>query len=289
VSAHGIVTTPASLSLVCETVDFSDRDSAQYLLRFLAVDNANKCRIYKADTLDVNLLILPPLNQAPSLSILNNTPTVTNFSDNTLTLTRGVSVDLTFLGTDTDVSPQLDGLRLQLANQAGNALPPTQYSFSTVEGTSPLQGAFTWTPDCSIFARGEASREFQLSFELMDDHCQTGKKDSVTLRIVVNEVEGSHAAFQPPNFVSPNGDDKNDYYAMERLIPETGELETILPNDNCSSRFEYVRVYNRWGKEVFRSSDRDFKWFPGESPPGTYYYTLKFTSKEYKGALTVMY
>lgn len=290
VSAHGTVTTPASLSLVCETVDFSQRDSAEYLIRFLAVDNANKCRIYKADTLDIDLLILPPLNQPPSLSVFNDNPTATTFSDNTLTLTRGASINLTFIGTDTDMTPLQDGLRLQLADQAGNVLPPAaQYSFAAVEGTSPVQAAFTWTPDCSIFRTGEGSKEYQMSFELLDDHCQTGKKDSVTVRIVVNDIEGSYAAFQPPNFVSPNGDDKNDYYAMERLIPETGVLENIMPNDNCASRFEYVRIYNRWGKEVFRSSDRDFKWFPGDTPAGTYYYTIKFTSKEYKGALTVMY
>jgi len=109
------------------------------------------------------------------------------------------------------------------------------------------------------------------------------------LTLKVFDVNGSDAAFVPPNFVSPNGDNLNDTYTMERLVPETGEMENVLPNDNCESRFEYVRVYNRWGKEVFRSSERDFKWLPDDTSAGVYYYTIKFTKKEYRGALTVRY
>ncbi|MBL8153062.1 MAG: DUF4397 domain-containing protein, partial [Anaerolineae bacterium] len=37
----------------------------------IVVDNANKCRIYKADTLDVEVKVLPPANHAPVLSVFN--------------------------------------------------------------------------------------------------------------------------------------------------------------------------------------------------------------------------
>jgi hypothetical protein len=205
-----------------------------------------------------------------------------------LTMTRGATIRLDFTGTDPDVNPAKDNLRLQLADQKGNVLPPQQYTFTPVEGTSPVQTSFVWTPDCSIF-RGVSEQEYTISFELLDDHCQSAKKDSLRVTLKVKDVDGSDAAFEPPNFVSPNGDSRNDYYAMERLVPETGELVNILPNDNCESRFEFVRIYNRWGKEVFGSTERDFRWFPDNAAAGVYFYTIKFTQKEYRGALTVRY
>ncbi len=289
ISGNGTVSTQASWSIACDDVDLTHKDKEEYSFRFIVVDNANKCRIYKADTLDVDLTVLPPINQRPALSVINNNASETTLAQDVLTLTRGAAINLTLLGTDADVVPVKDKLKLQLADQKGNVLPPEGYTFVPVEGESALQTSFTWTPDCSIFRDGSSEKEYTLSFELLDDHCQTALKDSVTVTLRVKDIDGSDKQFMPPNFVSPNGDNQNDYYAMERLIPETGELENILPLDNCQSRFEYVRIYNRWGKELFRSTDRDFKWFPGDTAPGVYYYSIKFTSKEYKGSLTVMY
>ncbi len=289
VSGNGTVSTVASWTINCSAVDMTGKEEEEFSFQFIVVDNANKCRIYKADTLDVNVTVLPPVNQAPSLTVVNANENETTLTGDVLTLLRGAAINLQFVGTDTDVLPAPDNLRIQFADQEGNVLPPEQYTFIPVEGTSPLQTSFLWTPDCSIFRGGQKDREYSISFELLDDHCQSEKKDSVRLTLKVSDIDGSDAAFDPPNFVSPNGDNQNDYYAMERLVPETGELESILPNDNCQSRFEYVRIYNRWGKEVFSSTERDFKWFPGDASAGVYYYSIKFTQREYRGSLTVMY
>jgi hypothetical protein len=289
VSAKGLVATPAAWAIDCGDIDLTDKEKEEYNFRFIVVDNANKCRIYKADTLDVELTVLPPLNQPPQLSVVNGNAEMTSLTGDELVMTRGATINLMFTGTDADVSPTKDKLRLQLADQQGNVLPPPDYSFTPVEGVSPVQTSFTWTPDCSIFRGGVSEQVYTISFELLDDHCQTAKRDSLKLTLRVREIDGSDENFAPPNFVSPNGDGYNDYYAMEQLVPETGELKNILPNDNCSSRFEYVRIYNRWGKEVFRSSERDFKWFPDDTSNGVYYYTIKFSAKEYRGTLTVRY
>jgi len=81
----------------------------------------------------------------------------------------------------------------------------------------------------------------------------------------------------------------NDYFAMEAKDPGTGELKSILPNDNCASKFEGVRIYNRWGNLVFQSDDRNFKWYgPGESA-GVYFYHITFTHREYRGSLSLRY
>ena len=269
----------------CETVDLDQQDTFEF--QFIVVDNANKCRIYKADTLDVNVKILPPVNQAPVLGVLNNNPNV-NLAGNVISMTLGGSIDLLLTGTDGDVTPVKDALTIGLTSAVGN-VPPSGFTFEPVEGKSPVSTAFTWTPNCSIFKNGVYENEYTFTFHLDDDHCLTAKKDSLVLTIRVKDVDGSDAGFHPPNFVSPNGDDKNDYYAMEMLVPETGELENILPQDNCASRFEYVRIYNRWGKEVFQSSERNFRWYPDETSAGVYFYNMKFSTKEYRGSLTVSY
>lgn len=288
-TAQGQVSLLSGWTIACDDVDLTDKSQEEFNFRFIVVDNANKCRVYKADTLDVELTVLPPLNQTPQLLVTNGNAELTSLAGDELTMTRGASINLLFTGTDADTSPKKDSLKLQLADQAGNVLPPEAYTFTPVAGTSPVQTSFTWTPDCSLFAQGVTEQVYTISFELLDDHCQTGKKDSVKLTLRVKDIDGSDTNFEPPNFVTPNGDGYNDYYAMEQLVPETGELKNILPNDNCSSRFEYVRVYNRWGKEVFRSSERDFKWFPDDTSAGVYYYTIKFSAKEYRGTVTVRY
>jgi hypothetical protein len=289
-TGNGTVSTAVSWGLTCDEIPLVDKnDSLEYALRFIVVDNANKCRLYKADTLDVDLLVLPPVNQPPQLTMINNNAAQSVLSGDVLSVTRGASIDLLFTGTDLDVIPAPDNLALRFTEAEGDALPSGRFSFIPVEGTSPVSTHFTWTPDCSIFRGGDMENEYRLTFRLNDDHCLTDAEDSVSVTIRVKDVESSDADFRPPNFVSPNGDDKNDYYAMERLVPETGEMVSILPNDNCASRFEYVRIYNRWGKEMFRSTDRDFKWFPEDTAPGVYFYSVKFTAKEYRGTLTVSY
>ena len=122
-----------------------------------------------------------------------------------------------------------------------------------------------------------------------DDHCLTAKKDSVTMKIKVKDVDGSDTQFLPPNFFSPNGDAVNDYFAMETKDPVTGELKNILPNDNCVSQFQAVHIYNRWGNQVFQSSDRHFKWYGAGESAGVYYYSIIFSKKEYKGSLSLRY
>jgi len=69
----------------------------------------------------------------------------------------------------------------------------------------------------------------------------------------------------------------------------TGELVSILPRDNCTGRFEGISIFNRWGRQVFASTDRDFKWFADGTSAGEYYYLLKYSDTEYKGIITVAF
>ncbi len=270
----------------CSTVDLKKRDSFDF--QFIVVDDKNKCRFFRTDTVDVEVKVLPPLNHAPQVSIINQNATATSLSGNTMSITRGPSINLMVQGTDADTTPEPDNLKLQLVAVNGN-VKPEGYTFADMSGKSPLVSAFTWTPDCSIFKDEVYENEYTFTFRLSDDHCLTAQKDSVQLKLKVKDIDSNEAHFIPPNFFSPNGDNINDYFAMEAKDAMTGELKNILPNDNCASKFESVRIYNRWGDMVFQSTDREFRWYgPGESA-GVYYYHINFTRREYRGSLSLRY
>ena len=65
---------------------------------------------------------------------------------------------------------------------------------------------------------------------------------------------------------------------------ESFEPATIA---NCY-KFEKITVFNRWGGKVFESNDRKFEWNGGEYPAATYFYTVDFRGRQYKGTISLL-
>lgn len=283
-TAAGHVASPFNWDLLCDQLDLDQKDS--FNLMFIVVDQANKCRLYKADTLTLQLRARPPDNSAPELRVVSKNPDMP-FNDQRQVIFPGEQVSLDIVGTDTDVTPS-DHLVIEMAGAEGT-IPPEGYIFQGAEGPSELRGTFTWNPDCSIFRDGVYENTYRFTFRTYDDRCQNPKSDTVAITLTVKDIENNVAEFLPPNFVSADHDPglHNEFFAMVRLNNETGELEDILPEDNCVGHFVGIVVYNRWGKEVFESSDRHFRWYPDEGSSGIYFYTLTFSDKEFKGSVTV--
>ena len=81
----------------------------------------------------------------------------------------------------------------------------------------------------------------------------------------------------PPNIITPNGDGKNDVF-----MPS--ETATVEPGTS-------LRIYNRWGKEVYTSDNYKNDWAAIGQPAGIYYYTLengRFCTPRVKGWLEVV-
>jgi gliding motility-associated-like protein len=74
---------------------------------------------------------------------------------------------------------------------------------------------------------------------------------SDTVRVVIGGK-----TVQPPNVITPNGDERNDTFKVE-LEGKVG-----------------LNVFNRWGNEVFNETDYKNDWDGGELSPGVYYYYL---------------
>lgn len=285
VSGNGTVSSKFQWNIFCDNVNLKSKD--EFTFEFIVVDNANKCGFYKADTLDVTVLLLPPDNEGPALFI-NNLNQATQLVSNTLTVELGQQITLGLSGIDPDVLPQADWLRLDLIKVEGDT-EANGYIFAPAEGRGNIQTTFTWKPECSIFENGVYENSYTFTFNLLDDRCYNQKGDTLAVSIIIKDVERDDAEFVPPNIITPNGDQLNEFFAMVKKDPASGELINILPKDNCVGRFEGITIYNRWGKRVFASIDRDFRWYADGEASGVYYYHLTFSDKEYKGVITVSY
>lgn len=77
-----------------------------------------------------------------------------------------------------------------------------------------------------------------------------------------------------PNIITPNGDGLNDYFKIKGLEWSSGW--TML-------------IYNREGKEVFRSSDYRNNWNAPDVSDGVYFYIMEKNGERYKGNLSVFH
>jgi len=291
VSGNGQVSSLFDWNIACANLDLKVRDS--YVFQFLVLDNANKCRLYKADTVDVYVKILPPLNTAPELVIQNGTTVI---NDQTVSFTLGEQIWFDLTGTDADIIPDQDLLRLSLIEASGN-VTPRGYSFTPATGKGKVESVFSWLPDCTVFKDNIYENQYTFKFKVSDDRCFNIKADTVTISIRLKDIDNGGREFLPPNVFTPNGDGCNDYFALEGIEPcpfnpDQGTIPdevVAFPPDNCVRQFESVQIFNRWGKSVFESKDRKFRWYAPDQSAGVYYYFIKFTDKEFKGSLSVRF
>ncbi|MBL7860180.1 MAG: gliding motility-associated C-terminal domain-containing protein [Cyclobacteriaceae bacterium] len=293
VSGNGMVSSKFDWTIACSTINLSGKESETIAIRFLVVDNANKCRFYKADTVRVQVKVLPPLNAPPQLIIKQGNEVV---NDQSLEFTLGQPIEFLLSGVDADLLPEPDLLTLSLIEALGDR-KPEGYMFTPVEGNNTIETLFSWSPDCSIFQADDFENNYVFTFRLSDDRCYSAKADTVSVHVKIKDVDGSGTNFIPPNVFTPNGDGCNDYFALEGIDPCTLNPDAIqdpdqlvsLPPDNCISRFESVTIFNRWGGLVFESTERTFRWYAVDQPAGVYYFVVRYTSAEYKGSLSIRF
>jgi len=280
---NGNVSSPFNWNIACDKVNLNVKDEFEF--EFIVVDNANKCRFYKADTLNVIVKLEPPDNSKPDLLITSTSQTVPLNGDS-ISIFLGQQISLSLIGTDADLNPEKDKVRVELIEATGN-VSPTGYIFAPAEGNGIANTTFTWLPDCSVFENNIYKNDYDFTFRVIDDKCFNSKGDTIKIAVTVRDVDGSDADFIPPNFISPNGDDWNAFFAMVKEDETTHELVSILPKDNCTGRFVDIKIFNRWGKKVYSSDNRDFRWYADGEAGGVYFYLLTYSDKEYKGMITV--
>ncbi|ELR68707.1 hypothetical protein C900_05890 [Fulvivirga imtechensis AK7] len=262
-------------NLLCERFNLAEQDSFRV---YFMIEDFDKCEITNRDTLTVDFVLSPPVNTAPKLSVssLNDL----SVSPDSIHLIVGEEIDLRLKGVDQEA----DSIFLTLLNRDENA----GYNFSDASGKGTTTSRFSWVTDCSVLA-GQSEVFIPLTFRLEDAHCTDPMASELILIVHVKDIPGGSDVFLPPNIFTPNGDNINEYFGMYKLNVETQEEENILPVDNCGGKFERVVIYNRWGREVFSSSDRDFRWTGDDLASGVYYYMIKYSNQIYRGVVTMKY
>jgi hypothetical protein len=74
-----------------------------------------------------------------------------------------------------------------------------------------------------------------------------------------------------PNVFTPNNDARNERFAVMRQL-ENGD-RVNLPSPSNFMTFEF-RIFNRWGQEVYATTNPSAGWRGTDAPEGTYYWTL---------------
>ncbi len=262
-SNYGSIVERFSWILACNTVDIQKNN--EFSIDFIVEDD-DKCKIRNADTLTIKFTALLPENTAPTLNMIN-------LLSGNIEVTPGDSIDIVLLGTDVDG----DSIFVSILDPP-NLLESTGALFTPVSGSSEVITSFNWTTDCSHLLPGRESTNYSYQFIIADNKCLVPLADTIDLTITLKDLEINYDNVFIPNVFTPNNDEFNEYFTV-----------ADLPEDNCSSQFLNVAIYNRFGKEVFFSNKKEFKWYAQNVKNGVFYYHIKYTGNDYKGYLHVMY
>jgi gliding motility-associated-like protein len=236
------------------------RDTVFYLEM---VVQDQQCPAPKTDTLRLSILYKPQINSKPRIYLDTVSSPFKRY------LRVGEVLRFNVIGQDSNVT---DILTLTGSGQGFN-LSDYDMNFNDLTGSDSIVSPFYWQIPCKALDRGM----FKLSFILKDNSCILTNRDTVSLTLFVRDTATEITNYEPPNFITPNGDNKNDFFQLVNL-----------PIDNCEDFFAGVAIYNRWGAKVYESYKRDFKWDPTVFSDGLYYYLIDFHSKKVKGWLQVV-
>jgi len=231
-----------------------DSQGKTYLIDFIVSDDG--CSLPKKDTVRFSFIIEPEPDVPPTIS--------SSMAGQVYDILFGSRFSDSVFAADAD----LDMIYLTASGDGFN-LADYGMQFQDVSGTGQVKSAFSWTPDCSI----KDKTEFKVYFNVTEEACQPTSPEplAVTFRINYEAV----ATFIPANIFTPNNDGKNDFFEL----PD-------LPPDFCSSIFTNIKIFNRWGKQVYQSTTRQFKWDGNDVTDGVYFYVINYSDKEFKGTVT---
>jgi gliding motility-associated-like protein len=158
----------------------------------------------------------------------------------------------------------------------------TIISGDTVRLQTTGTGVYAWLPSgglsCNTCPDPIASPSITTTYTVQN----TDASNCSTQRILIIDVQEQCSDFKIPNVFTPNNDGNDDYLVINVLNPSAYS----------------ITIYDRWGKEVFNSTNVTSYWngkINGTGalvPDGVYYYVVKAScgSKEYdkKGFIEVV-
>ena len=256
------VSTDFHLDVDCDLLDQLPQGKYEVLL---IAEDGDKCKQTNADTLKLNFNVLPPVNDAPNLFINDEVST------DTIPIIAGTMANFEIVASDVNN----DSIYVFIGGE--ESAGDLGVEFINTSGFGNVMTPFTWQTTCSNLGDDFASQYYSFSIIAQDFKCAVPKSDTLdfTLQVVDKEVDFN---FLPPNVFTPNAeDDINESF----YVPD-------LPGDNCRRQFQEVKIFNRLGKEVFISNNRDFNWYGTDHPTGVYFYLISYTDQSVKGTISLL-
>ena len=239
-----------------------------YRVNVLVADNG--CPLPKRDTVQVAFIATPSPITTPVLTTSFPPAPAPEAAPVVVRVTLGQPYTATLLGTD----PAPNALALT-ATGRGFDLAALGMRFTAQNGAGRATATFDWLPACGLATARDTG--LVVRFDLVQRATCSPKTVSRLIRFEVIRP-GDSLAFRPPNIITPNGDGRNEFFALDQ----------ILPPNFCERQFAGVHIFSRWGQQVYQSPERSFRW-PGAGVGGTYYYLVTFTDgRRFKGWLEVM-
>ena len=208
-------------------------------------------------------------NVAPTL--VSSPPLVPSSVNLPVTIRRlpGDRFEATFTGTDPDTNPLVLS-----ATGNGFELADVGMSFQARNGNGQATATFRWDPNCSSLTL--FNNALDVTFRLAETTC---RPEPQTRLVRFKLINPDTTAFTPPNIFTPNNDPNqlNEFFTVPNLPP-----------DFCDSRFTSIKIFSRWGNQVYESKARDFRWDGGKQPAGVYFYLIEYTDgRKFKGPITL--
>lgn len=230
------------------------------------------CPQPKSDTVRVYLELIPEPNEPPVLSITNFDSLEIIENEIVIEVFEIDTVTIDFTGLDVDVNDLLS----LYATGVDFRLKDFGMEFPRVENRGgEVNATFNWIIDCDYFKNTEKD-EFKLFFVLDDNSCYKENPDTILVTIKINHEVNIENLFVA-NVFTPNGDGMNDEFFIN-----------TLPRDKCDDLYEGFEIYNRWGKCIYNSKEREIKFDGAQLNDGIYYYKIEYTESTYKGWFTIL-
>lgn len=251
-------------AIPCGKLNLSIQDV--FIFEFTSQDSKN-CRPSITDTLRFIVKISPLANEAPEITIYNLP------ASDTIEVLAETELILNFDALD---SPQ-DSVLISLTDSDGFQ-QIANFDLELSNGKGIANGQITWTPSCDLLGPNGESTTFRLNVVTSDRNaCKQTKAAEQSFNVTIYNID-EIPGYTPVNAITPNG----DAYNQEFYLPN-------LPPDNCVNRFESVEIVNRWGRKVFYSENRNFRWDGNRESAGVYFYTIRFTNRTIISPIHVLY
>ncbi|MBC5773214.1 gliding motility-associated C-terminal domain-containing protein [Pontibacter sp. KCTC 32443] len=197
----------------------------------------------------------------------NNAPTLTSDKAPILyELNLNEPFEANLFGDDIDLDP----LQLTAVGDGFN-LADLGMTFTATPGNGQARGVFNLIANCQMAERDVV----RVNFILDEQTCNPAPEPVLSMEFKVKVP--LLRDFIPANIFTPNGDGLNDFFEIPNL-----------PSDFCTAQFASIKVFNRWGKEVYFSAQNNFKWDGKGVNDGVYFYLIDFGSTQYKGSVTIV-